>query len=123
MYYHLLVIIFGAHGENRMIQLKDNNWFKMYRELFEIFDDNFELACFASYIISIYAILQDVKFINGIEYRRVSDSYINMKFIMNSPKIRRYLNEMQNKGLIDIEHATNSKRSFRYIRLLVEIIE
>ena len=104
--------------------IRDYKYMKVYWELLPYVEYDIKALLLICYIIDVYKTLDERFIVNGEEYRRLSDSYIQERLDMSSPTIRKLLDFLEKKGLIKI-HKTNmggyKNTSARYIELMVEI--
>ena len=95
-------------------------YFKMHWDL--IYDVGDPIAALIlEYIIETYPIVKGTTIINGYEYKRYSNSFINEKLLISDKMIREHLKPLIDKGFIDVQIIQGTTKA-RYIRLLTEVV-
>lgn len=104
-------------------RLESGKWCKVYFELLD--DDNldYQAVFMLGYLTSVYNILKDKTNNDGKEYKRLSDSFIQEKINMSSPTIKKYLTQLEEQGYIEIYKISNKKKGVRYFRLTDEYLK
>ena len=105
----------------KRIQGTQGGWFPVYWELFD--DDNLEAedVFFFCYLSEIFPILKNEQIIDGIVYKRLSDSFINEKLGWSRPTIRKRFETLENNGYIKLYRLDNKKNGIRYYSILLNI--
>lgn len=107
----------------KRIQGTQGGWFPVYWELFD--DDNLEAedVFFFCYLSEIFPILKNEQIIDGVVYKRLSDSFINEKLGWSRPTIRKRFETLENNGYIKLYRLDNKKNGIRYYSILLNIVE
>lgn len=103
-------------------------YFKMHWDLLRD-DSKYELSIdevvMLEYVLAVYPILETKCMINGVEYGRLSNSFINKYLDWSIPKINRLLKRLEEEDFIDISNVNSKGRKCthgaRYIHLNTEI--
>ncbi len=74
------------------------------------------------YILEVYPILKDRKIVDGVEYRKLSNSFIQERINYSVNTIRDYLEKLEANNLITIYKAPNNLKGIRYIHLNITCI-
>lgn len=101
--------------------LHDNKgYFKMHWELLNGLELNWQEAFFLEYLIEVYPLLKEKVIIDGVEYRRLSDSFIQERIDVSKPTIINWLNDLEKYDYIKVKHIKHNKGA-RFVNLNVEI--
>lgn len=106
-----------------MIEIMDNNYGKLYYSLLDYVDYNPVLLLVLSYLIDVFPYLRDFRTINGEVYKRLADSFMQERLNFTSPTIRKYLNQLEEKGLISIYKENYMPNGIRFYKVNVKILE
>lgn len=106
---------------NKLILKDSEGYFKLHWDLLYGYDLDPIEALLLECIITEYSAIRFTKDVNGLTYKRLSDSFIQEMLDVTKHTIRECLNRLEDLGFIKIENA-NCKNEERYIYLNVEVV-
>ena len=92
-----------------------NGFCKMYWDLFNDEDLSISEVVMLSYLIDKYDLFKERKIVEGKEYKRVAETFVQARLSASIPTISKWLHHLADLGYIEIYQAT--KKSPVYIRL------
>jgi hypothetical protein len=105
------------------MKIENRNFAKMYWDLLPECNMDFNLLAFLSYIIDVYDMPKQTKVFDGKEYKWFADEFINYRVDYSRSTIQRYLNKLQESGLINIiidQNAKNHKARYIHLNVIID---
>lgn len=113
----IITITNNKKGKAIMKSKTAEGFIKVYWSLLDDDDINYEQVLLVCYIASVYRILRDKIIVDGKEFARLSDSFIQEKFNITSNTIRKNIGILEQYGYIEVYRSKKQKNGARYVRL------
>lgn len=100
----------------------DNGFCKMYWDLFNDEDLSISEVVMLSYLIDKYDLFKEKKIIDGKEYKRVAETFVQARLSASIPTISKWLHHLADLGYIELYQNTSKSPVYVHLKedLLIE---